>query len=345
MSFKRFYARNKVVIIILVILFLFLMYYLYLHRHPRTDDAFIVANIRPVSALVSGHITKIYVKNNQQVKKGDKLFTVFKIPYELKVKQLKNSMKAAQYSAEAFKEQLVIDELKIKGKLSLYENSNYLAKQAIELNKVHAVPTKSAEILVRKREVAQAELKIAEAGMNVTKENLQNAYALVESLTAELEEAKVNLNLTTIYAQSDGIVSNMYLSKSVYAERGKPLFSFIDTDSWWIQANIKETELAYVKKGQKVWIKLWLYPGKYFEGRVSNIGWNVNRQLSSSENQLAEVIKENEWFLLPQRFPVQIKITDKDIDKYPLHVGATATVIIDTEDNLIRHLFWQIDFF
>ena len=321
------------------------MYYLYLHRHPRTDDAFIVANIRPVSALVSGHITDIYVKNNQHVKKGDKLLTVFKIPYELKVKQLENQMKAAQYSAQAFKEQLIIDNLKIKGKLSLYENSNYLAKQAVELNKVHAVPTKSAEILVREREVAQAQLKIAEAGMNVTKENLQNAYATVESLSAELEEAKVNLSLTTIYAQTDGIVSNMYLTKSVYADQGKPLFSFIDTDEWWIQANIKETELSNVREGQKVWIKLWLYPYKYFEGRVANIGWNVNRQLTSAENQLAEVIKENEWFLLPQRFPVQIKITDKEIDKYPLHVGATATVIIDTEDDIIRHLFWQIDFF
>jgi len=198
---------------------------------------------------------------------------------------------------------------------------------------------------VREREVAQAQLKIAEAGMNVTKENLQNAYATVESLSAELEEAKVNLSLTTIYAQTDGIVSNMYLTKSVYADQGKPLFSFIDTDEWWIQANIKETELSNVREGQKVWIKLWLYPYKYFEGRVANIGWNVNRQLTSAENQLAEVIKENEWFLLPQRFPVQIKITDKEIDKYPLHVGATATVIIDTEDDIIRHLFWQIDFF
>ena len=345
MSFKRFYARNKVVIIILFILFLFLMYYLYLHRHPRTDDAFIVANIRPVSALVSGHITDIYVKNNQKVKKGDKLLTVYKKPYELKIKQLENQTKAAQYSAQAFKEQLIIDNLKIKGKLSLYKNSDYLAEQASKLSKAHAVSEKSAEILVRQKEVAQAELRIAETGMNVTKQNLHNAYAMVESLSAELEEAKVNLQLTTIYAQCDGIVSNMYLSKSVYAEQGKPLFSFIETDSWWIQANIKETELTYVKEGQRVWIKLWLYPNKYFEGRVDNIGWNVNRQLTSSENQLAEVIKENEWFLLPQRFPVQVKITDKDIEKYPLHVGATATVIIDTEDSILRHLFWQIDLF
>ena len=60
-------------------------------------------------------------------------------------------------------------------------------------------------------------------------------------------------------------------------------------------------------------------------------------------NFMAEVEKENEWFLLPQRFPVQVKITDKEISKYPLHVGASATVIVDTKDDIFRQIFWSID--
>ena len=343
MKLRRFYARNKVVIILLFILFLFILYYLYLHRHPRTDNAFIVANIRPVSAFVPGHITDIYVDNSQRVKKGDKLFTVFTIPYELKVKKLKGDFEAAKYMVDALKGQIKVDELNVMAKLTKFKDAKYLADQAHKLYITRAVSQKSSEELTKKMEWAQVQLEMAKASLNVTQQNLNNSKSQVASLDAELEEAKVNLKLTTVYADSDGIISNMYITKGIYANQGKPLFAFINDEKWWIQANLKETELTNVREGQKVWIKLWLYPEKIFEGVVSKIGWNVNRQMTSGINYLAEVKKENEWFLLPQRFPVQIKINNHDYKRYPLHVGATATVVVDTKDLLWRHVFWNIN--
>ncbi len=343
MNFKRIFKRNKAVCIVFLVLFLLLLYYLYLHRHPRTDNAFVVANIRPVSAFVPGHITDIYIENNQVVKKGDKLFTVFTTPYKLKVKKLQNELKAAKYNVEALKHQLKVNELEITAQLAKSKDADYLANQAIGLYEKNAVAQKHAEKLDRQREYALTELDKAKANLKVTQEKLKNYKAQTESLAAELEEAELNLELTTVYADSNGLISNMYITEGVYANAGEPLFSFVDDEKWWIQANLEETVLAKVREGDKVWIRLWLYPDIVFEGKVSKIAWNVNRQMTASINYLPEVQKENEWFLLPQRFPVQIEIINHDNKKYPLHVGASATVVIDTSGMLWRQIFWNID--
>ncbi len=348
MKVKRFFARNKVILILVTIVLLCLLYYVYLHRHPRTDNAFVVGNTIPISALVPGYITDIYVVNNQQVKKGDKLFTVYKKPYELALAQLQADLKATHFTTLALQSEITVNQLQYDQALAQYNNAKYLFEQSEWLYKKNAVSQQETESLMTKFKVADSALKIATGNLDMVKNQYQNSLATEDSLTAQVENAKVNLQMTTVYAQSNGIVSNMYITKGVYAAPGTPmlgsaLFSFTDTDTWWIQANMKETELNKVEEGQKVWIKLWIYPEEIFEGKITKIGWNVNRQNSSTVNFLQDVQDENDWFLLPQRFPVQIEITDKNIEKYPLHVGLTATVVIDTKDNIWRHLFWQID--
>lgn len=71
-------------------------YWCYWHFKPFTPNAFIFAYTRPVSPFTAGFITDIYVKNNQFVKKGDKLFTVFKEPYRLKLGEIESEISSRQ---------------------------------------------------------------------------------------------------------------------------------------------------------------------------------------------------------------------------------------------------------
>lgn len=64
-----------------------------------------------------------------------------------------------------------------------------------------------------------------------------------------------------------------------------------------------------------------------FHGVVISTNWAVGRQETQASSQLQKVARENEWVLLPQRFPVQIKILDLD-PKFPLNVGASTYVYI-----------------
>ncbi len=340
---KYFISKNKTICSFILLLLLGFGWYLWIHRRPYTQNAFVVANVRPVSALVPGYITDIYVNNNQPAKKGAKLFTVFEAPYKLAVDTLQNSLKSAGFQLSMLKEQSKRDAAQIKERDFQFKNAQYKAMQAAELYKTKAVSQKEAENYLRLEQAAAASLQMARAELAMTLESINGAKANIKKIQAELEISKINLSQTTVYARANGIVCNMFTAVGTYVKPGQSLFAFVETDKWWVQANFKETELPNLREGQKADIKLWMYPGKIFNGVVDKIGWGVNRQLTSSDNAMSEVIKENEWFLLPQRFPVQILIVDPD-PEYPLHMGSSAYVSVDVDSEEFRQIIWQIGF-
>ena len=61
----------------------------------------------------------------------------------------------------------------------------------------------------------------------------------------------------------------------------------------------------------------------------------------SRETGLPVVKKENEWFLLPQRFPVQIRILNPDRE-LQLHHGASAYVEVEIPSRPGRQFFWEV---
>ena len=91
----------------------------------------------------------------------------------------------------------------------------------------------------------------------------------------------------------------------------------------------------------KAQIWLWQYPGRKFHGIVEEIGFGVERRRFSGVTGLPVVEKENEWFLLPQRYPVQIRLLDPPAD-LALHMGASAYVELESQARPVRQFFWQM---
>lgn len=160
-------------------------------------------------------------------------------------------------------------------------------------------------------------------------------------LQSQLKLAKIYLEQTTVYALNDGTISNMHVSPGGYYRPGDILFAFIESDDWFIQANFEETDLSMIRPGQTASIWLWQYPGKKFHGVVEQVSFGAERRQTSEETGVQLVEKENQWFLLPQRFPVQIRITDPD-PEYPFNLGGSAFVQIDTSSQLLKQIIWRI---
>jgi multidrug resistance efflux pump len=133
-----------------------------------------------------------------------------------------------------------------------------------------------------------------------------------------------------VRAPGDGVIDNLYVSPNTPIRIHQPIFSFIDTSSYYIQANFNETDLRHVRPGDKayIWLRMY-YFDKLFHGVIVNNLWAADRQKTAPRSQLQRVHNENEWLLLPQRFPLQIKILDPSPD-YPLNPGASAYVYIRT---------------
>lgn len=302
--------------------------YLFSFLFPFTDNAFVVNNVRPVAALTSGYITGLYVKNGDVVQKGQKLFTVFKRPYAYAHDQFTADLASAQAKLAALKATYERDL-----KLSENEQQIYLRikqndekyKKGYKLRSVSLITLQNSQ---QETKAAKIRWEAALKQLEIDKYQIQGQESEIQSIKARLRNAKVNLHLTDVYAQKNGVVQNLFFSLGTPVNVNQPLFSLVDIENSYIQANFNETDLSRVHKGSKVLVFPRMYLGrKIFHGIIESDYWAANRQLVDGRTQLQNVTNENQWILLPQRLPVIIRIIDPD-PRYPLRLGSSAYVYI-----------------
>jgi membrane fusion protein (multidrug efflux system) len=128
-----------------------------------------------------------------------------------------------------------------------------------------------------------------------------------------------------VRASLDGIASKVPTLGS-YVQPGAPVMTVVADHDMWIEANYKETDLTHVAVGQPVDIRLDTYPDHSWRGHVESISQATGAEFSVIPAQNAT----GNWVKVTQRVPVKIRITDPD-PAYPLRIGTTATVHVQTE--------------
>ena len=325
--------KNEISLPLLVIAIGILIgiFHLFSYMIPFTDNAFVVTNTTPIAADVSGYITDISVKNGQAVKKNAPLFVVYQEPYRLAYEHTKAKYEEAIENIQVIHRQTDKSQTLLKSAQFNLDKTNY----ELHLKNAPAVAQAVSNLEIRKLTYDAGALTNQRnsllAQIAVEDQQIKQQQKLVKSLKAEMDNAMVNLNLTVVRAPSDGVIDNMYIAPGTPIKIHEPVFSFIDTSQWWVQANFNETDLRYVRPGDKVTIILRMYYfDKIFHGVVTNTVWAADRQETVARSQQQKINNENQWLLLPQRFPLQIKILDPD-PKYPLNPGASAYVYIHTK--------------
>nr|WP_182352841.1 MULTISPECIES: efflux RND transporter periplasmic adaptor subunit [unclassified Legionella] len=97
----------------------------------RSNDAYVSAHLVNMAALVSGSVTRIYVKDNQRVKKGDKLIEIDSLPYVYAVQQAKSKLNSAQLNFDKDKADVAKAQLTIARAHFELDNANYLLNHTI----------------------------------------------------------------------------------------------------------------------------------------------------------------------------------------------------------------------
>jgi membrane fusion protein (multidrug efflux system) len=151
-------------------------------------------------------------------------------------------------------------------------------------------------------------------------------YPPYQQAKAVLEQAERDLDHTTLKAPIAGTatqVDNIQLGRFVTA--GTPILSVIDDGAPWVDANPKETDLTYLRVGQKVAIDVDAFPDHVFHGTVSSISPGTGAQFAILPPQNAV----GNWVKVVQRVPVRIAF-DAGQDVGLLRAGMSVTVDIDT---------------
>ena len=152
--------------------------------------------------------------------------------------------------------------------------------------------------------------------------------AAVEQAAANLDQARVNLNRTEIRSPVNGYVTNIIAQLGDYAIAGQNKLSIVNIDSYWIDGYFEETQLASIREGDPVLIKL-MGSTQILRGHVESLARGI--QLPNAKPDVAGLAKVNPiftWVRLAQRVPVRIRLDEHPKD-VPLVAGMTATVQID----------------
>jgi membrane fusion protein (multidrug efflux system) len=149
-------------------------------------------------------------------------------------------------------------------------------------------------------------------------------YPPVKAAAEDLERARVDLGHAHLYAPQAGIISHLPKIGS-RLDAGRPAFAIVSDHAVWIEANFKETDLEWVRAGQKVEIDIDTYPGHRWQGHVESISQATGAAFSLLPAQNAS----GNWVKVVQRIPVRIALQPGKDDP-PLRDGMSATVQIDT---------------
>lgn len=323
---KRMTLPNIFIILGIVVAFMYIFSYLF----PFTDNSFVVNNVRPVAAQVNGFITHIYVKNGDYVKKGQKLFTVFKKPYLYTVEQLSADLAVGKANLEVLKTTYERDKKISENRQRVYTKLAQDHQKYLKGYKIKSVSLITLQNSEQDTHAAKDDWTASLRQLDIDSHRITAQENEIKSIAARLKIAKVNLELTDVYSEGNGVIQNLFFAVGAPIIINQPLFSLVDTDNIFIQANFNETDLRNVKQGTEVTIFPRMYLGrKIFHGIIDSDYWAANRQEVDNRTQLQTVFNENQWILLPQRLPVIIRVTDPD-PKYPLRVGTSAYVYAKT---------------
>jgi len=338
-----------------------LLYFYQLSVMPRTDDAYVAADVVQVAAQVEGPIVKAPIQNNAAVKAGDLLFEIDPKPFQIAVDQaraelaqtrqdvasLTDAVKTAEADVDSAKADVETARDKIKStEAALVRAKEEYARQQ-RMDRQGATSKKAVQsaraafkeadadneeansgLAQAEAEMRQARTKLAQAQDELGAPGDENARTLLAK--AKLADAKLNLSYTKVTAVQDAYVTGLNLPPGNYVSVGEPLFTLVTTTTWRITGNFLETDLARIKPGQKAVIRLQSYPDHRLEGVVEGISWGIAQQAGDVERGgLPNVTPTVDWVRLAQRFPVSVKFVDVP-PEVKLRIGMNGNVQIDT---------------
>ena len=143
---------------------------------------------------------------------------------------------------------------------------------------------------------------------------------------SRVDNARLDLERCRVVAPFDAYVTNMNISEGAYARPGSPLFTLIDTRTWYVIANYRESKLKAIHIGSQVDVYLMGHPDRKFNGVVDSIGYGVFPEDGKVAEGLPDIDRTLNWVHLSSRFPVRVRVENPDPALF--RIGSTAVTVV-----------------
>ncbi|MFM0060867.1 HlyD family secretion protein [Paraburkholderia phytofirmans] len=280
---------------------------------PWTRDGRVRAEVVQVSTDVSGLVSEVRVKDNQQVRKGDILFVLDPARFHYAVAQADADLLRAQAQMAQAKARMAASESGFAMKRA------QAARRANLAGDVISDETRLDSASLAKQSLADYSADVAAYSA---------AEAAVKAAVVEQQTAVLNLARSEVHAPSDGFITNLNLYPGDFVTAGTARVALIDSRSFWVYGYFEETKLPQVQVGDHAVVRL-MSGGKDILGHVDSVASGIadRDNPTSSGDLLADVNPIFTWVRLAQRVPVRIHL-DQIPAGVKLAMGMTCTVTL-----------------
>jgi membrane fusion protein (multidrug efflux system) len=299
-----------------------------------TDDAYVNAETVGISTDVSGIVQQVDVTENQHVDKGQVLYRLdprqFQIALDnakadlaetaLTIASMKQDYERMLSNVAAQQAQVALDQAAYGRDASLVGNgavsrANYdQARFTLETSKG------KLEALRR-----QAAVQLAKLDGNANIPVMQHPQYL--QAEAQVDEARRRLDDSVVKAPFAGIVTQVpAIAPGKYLAASTTAFYLVATDHVWVDATPKETELTYVRPGQRVTVTADTYPDAVWHGVVESISPAAAQQFALLPAQNTS----GNWVKVVQRIPLRVRVGTNEKNLPMLRAGMSVEVAVDT---------------
>jgi membrane fusion protein (multidrug efflux system) len=308
--------------------------------HESTDNAQIETQITPVLPRVAGFVKTIAVKDYDSVKAGDLLVELDDAELQQQLEEMQADYAQAEVDIENAKASLnnAVVSLKVnKGNIDISTLRKQKANEDLQrdqnLYRSEAITKKqlddskfAAENASKQLDNSQNDLSSAQSRIAVLDANVKKATAALAVKQSRINQQKLKLTYTKIYAPQSGKIGKKTISEGQFVQAGTPLFSIVNDSTYWVVGNFKENQLYALSAGKKVTISMDAYPDLKITGTVASMSEATGAKfaLLPPDNASGNFVK------VTQRVPVKVWIDD--VAKYKKELRAGLSVSITAEN-------------
>lgn len=327
-------------IVLLVLIVGSLLWYFVSDRlTPHTSQARVQAFVVPVAAEVAGKVLKVYVKNNDEVQPGQRLFDIDPSQYQIALQRSRSDYESVRRSVAGSTATVAAASAALQAAVT---NHAYAQRDAARLEQIYAadpgaLSVRRVQSAQNNRALAASQEKAAEADLRRAKEGAGDegdGNAQLLSARAAIEKAELDLKRTQVVAAARGLVTDLRTDVGQFAQPGAPAMTLIANHDLWIAADMTENNLGNIKTGDKVDIALDTLPGEILKGRIRSLGNGVASGKQAPAGTLPTIDNNRDWLRQAQRFPVVVEFEASELNRLNgVRIGGQAEVLVYTGDH------------
>jgi membrane fusion protein (multidrug efflux system) len=317
-----------------------LLFYLTGGRYVSTDDAYVYAAKLMVSTDVSGLVQDVDVREGQRVKKGDILFRLDPKPFRIALDTAKANLAQSELDVEATRSQYraILGQIASQQATAHLNATTYaryaaLARQnaiaSTQLDQARGAMQSAEAMVTSLQQQARQVLAQLNGDPNLPAEKAPaylRAQAAVDEAQRQLDHTVVRAPFSGVVTEVDSLQPGTLVISAMSAFSTTSAVGLVSSTDTWIGANMKETDLTYVRQGNPVDITVDTYPSCSWTGKVDAVAAASNSSFSPLPSENAS----GNWVKVVQRIPTRIKITGGTCDNTALSAGMSAYVSVDT---------------